>query len=171
MSSAPLIFEWDGEAMVPLPRFARRCDAEYVVHQHYRLAVVEDRSAKSHSHYFASLDEAWLNLPEEYGDRWPSSEHLRKWALIQAGYRDERTFVAASKAEALRLATFLRPMDEYAVIVVRESVVVVLTAQSQSLKAMGRKEFGESKRKVLDIVWNLSGLSHADAGKHVGKAA
>lgn len=148
----PLPYTWTGEAFEPLPRFAKRADAEYVVGQVYVMAPVEERSMKSHRQFFAAVNEAWKNLPESYGDRFPTAEHLRKWCLIRCGYRDERTLVAASKAEAVRIAAFVRPSDEYAVVTVREAVVTIYTAKSQSTKAMGKKVFQESKQAVLDTL-------------------
>ncbi|WP_216073446.1 hypothetical protein, partial [Acinetobacter baumannii] len=72
----------------------------------------------SHNHEFAWLHEAWHSLPERYAEQFPSSEHLRKYALIQAGYSNSHSLVCGSKAEALRLAAFIRPMDEFAVVTV-----------------------------------------------------
>src|SRR3546814_8478118 len=119
--------------MVPLtPRLA---DRYYVVGETYSLVPQEDRSAVSHRHYFVSLHDAWTNLPEDAAERFQTSEHLRKWALIRAGYRDERSIVCASKAEAQRLAAFIKPMDDYAVVLVSEAVVKVCTAKSQDRKS------------------------------------
>ena len=99
MSDRPFPFAWDGEAMVPPGQYwAKRADEQFVVGQNYKLVEHHDRSPQSHSHYFAALAEAWQNLPHHLTDRWATSEHLRKWALIKAGYHDERSIVAASKA-------------------------------------------------------------------------
>jgi hypothetical protein len=152
MIRGPSIYKWDGEAMVPLPRFAKLCDKQFVVGLDYRLDVAEERSRRSHDHFFATVDDCWHSLPECYGDRFATSDHLRKWCLIKAGWRDERSIVAASHEEALRLAAFIRPMDEYAVIVVMQATIVVYTAKSQSIKAMGKKDFQASKQAVLDII-------------------
>jgi len=145
----PVLFRWSGEAMEPLPRFARACDAAYTVGEVYRMEVQEQRSLISHNHYFASLNDIFLSLPEEFGDRIPTVEHMRKWALIRCGYRDERSIVCASKAEAKRIAAFVKPLDEFAIIVVHEATVTVLTAKSQSMKAMGKADFQKSKDDVL----------------------
>lgn len=147
-----MLFEWSGEAMVPLPRFHNRANAEFVVHERYKMEVSEDRSQASHNHYFVTLHEAWLNLPEAVAERFPTDEHLRKHALIKAGYHDSRSFVASSKAEAVRLAAFLKPMDEYAIILVHEATVTVYTAKSQRKAAMGAKDFQASKQAVLDVI-------------------
>lgn len=157
--NAPLIFEWTGEAMVPLPRFRKAADEAFVVHERYRMTIEEERSMRSHRHYFAMLHDAWMNLPEDQAERFPTSEHLRKWCLIRAGYSDERSIVCASKAEAQRVAAFIRPIDSYAIVTVSEAVVRVFTAQSQSVKAMGHKVFQQSKDKVLEIAAGLIGVS------------
>src|SRR5262245_22191474 len=126
----PMAFSWDGEAMVP--RQPKLADKFYVVGELYRLVVHEERSQAAHGGYFARVCEAHTNLPEQLVERFPTSEHLRKYALIRAGYRDERTIVASSKAEAQRLAAFIRPMDGFAVVLVDGATVTVYTARSQS---------------------------------------
>lgn len=60
--------------------------------------------------------------------------------------------VASSKAEALRLAAFIKPMDGYVEVSVRESVVIVFTAESQSMKSMGKERFQASKTAVLELL-------------------
>lgn len=155
----PLSFAWDGEAMVP--KHPRLADRHYVVGEVYQLEVREDRSSASHRHYFVCINEAHQNLSDELAERFPTPDHLRKYALIRCGYRDERSIVCASKAEALRIAAFMKPMDGYAVVVATDAVVTVLTAKSQSVRAMGRKEFQESKDKVLDFLASLIGTSTA----------
>lgn len=147
---APIIFEWSGEAMVPLSRFHNIANAEFTVGERYRMEAQEQRSLISHNHYFASLQGIWESLPERYGDAIPSVEHMRKWALIRTGYRDERSIVCASKAEAKRIAAFVKPMDDFAIVVVNEATVSVYTAKSQSMKAMGAKDFQRSKEAVLE---------------------
>jgi hypothetical protein len=113
----------------------------------------------SHRHFFAAVYDAWLNLPEKEAERFASADHLRKYALIRAGFRDERTLTCASKAEALRVAAFVKPMDDYAIVAVSEAVVRVYTAKSQNLRAMGRKVFAESKDAVLEV---LAGMIEVD---------
>lgn len=161
MTGTPIFCEWTDEgAMRPVgPTWAKRADQEWIVGARYIIVEVEDRSPKSHSHYFAALTEAWRNLPDELAERFPTMDALRKYALIRAGFRDERTFVCASAAEARRLATFMRPMDDFAVISAHDCAVVVWTAKSQSHRAMGREDFQRSKDAVLDCVASLIGSS------------
>lgn len=170
--SSPLVFVWQGDSFTPAtPYQAKQCDERYVIGQRYQLVEHHDRSAASHNHYFAALAEAWGNLPEQLEPQFPTVEHLRKRALILTGYRDESSFVCASKAEAVRLAAFLRPIDDFAVISVHEAAVVRWIAKSQSVKAMGKAEFNQSKQKVLAWVWELIGVDPVTGNKEAGRAA
>lgn len=169
--TAPITFTWDGESMVPLARSQQLCDKQFVVGEAYPLIVHEARSTNSHNHYFASLTEAWHQLPEDAAERFPTVDHLRKYALIKAGYRDERSIACSSKAEAQRMAAFIKPLDEFSIVVPTDALVTVYTAKSQSMRAMGKKDFQESKDKVLDIAWGLCGITPQQAARHVGRAA
>lgn len=146
----PQHFEWSGEAMIPL--HPRRADKTFVVGQRYSLVQHEDRSEASHRHEFAWLREAWQSLPEHLSERFPTEKHLRKWALIRAGYSDSHTITCRSKAEAVRVAAFIRPIDEFAVVIVQGTTVTRFTAKSQSKRAMGAKEFYESKERIMEVV-------------------
>lgn len=168
--NAPIIYQWSGEAMEPLPRFRKLCDQQFCVGEQYRMEAREERSMASHNFYFASIHEAWSNLPEDQAERFPSAEHLRKYALIRAGFRDERSISCASKAEALRVAAFIKPIDDYAVVIARDALVVVYTAKSQSVRAMGKADFQASKDAVLDVIAGLIGVA-PDALAEAGKAA
>ena len=149
--SDPLWWRWNGVAMLPLqPDLA---EAQFTPDGRYLLEVHHQRSYAQHRAYFASLKEAWRQLSpsEEY----PTEEHLRKKALIATGFRDERYFAAGNETVAQRMAAWLKPFDEYAVIEVRGAVVRVWTAQSQSYKAMGREKFQRSMDAVLNYAANL----------------
>lgn len=159
--SAPVVFSWDGEHMVPLSRFGPLCDRQFVIGENYTLEVVEQRSAESHRHYFACLHAAWENLPEVHGNRWITAEDLRKWALVEAGYFEETTFICHSKAEAVRLAGYLQSIGGPCVVVVEGKLVARRVAKSQSMKAMSKKEFQASKDAVLAVVAKLIGVDIA----------
>lgn len=153
-----LRYEGEGEFRVLSDYWAARADKEFVVGEVYPMVEHHERSDASHAHYFASIKNGFDSLPDEMLAEYPTPEVLRKKMLIRAGYADERSIVCASKAEARRLAAFIKPMDEYAVVVVREAVVRVYVAQSQSYKAMGKKVFGESKEAVLNAIDDLLGV-------------
>lgn len=152
----PLDFRWSGEAMLPLnPRAA---DRQYVIGEVYSLDHREDRSDATHKHEFAWLREAWANLPETLADLYPSPEHLRKRALIQAGYYDEEIIDVGSKAGALRVAASLRRIDDFAYVVVRGPLVVRRTAKSQSRRSMTKQEFQASKSALMDVIAAMIGV-------------
>lgn len=166
----PLRFDWTDEGVMR-PKVPKLADKHFVVGMEYMLVPHEERSMRSHRYYFASINEAFKNLPEDLAERFPTPDALRKYALIKGGYRDEKTFVASSKAEALRLAAFVRPMDEYAVVTVREVVVTVYTAKSQSVRAMGKDEFRASIDSVLDVVAGMIGTTAATLAANAERAA
>ena len=166
---SPMAFTWDGEFMAPKRPLA--ADRQYVVGEVYLLAATEERSWASHGHYFAAINEAWKNLPEELADQFPTPGALRKRALIKAGFRDERSIVCSSKAEARRVAAFIRPLDEYALVIVRDNVVIHLTAKSQSIRAMDKENFQKSKQDVLEIVAGWVKVTPEELQKNAGASA
>ena len=167
----PLMFQWDGEAMVPASGYwSRQCDEHFVIGQRYRLVEEKERSQVSHNHEFAFLHEAWASLPDELLAQYPNPETLRKHGLIAKGFCTMVQHVCANKAEAERLAAILRPYDAYAVVVARGTVVTVYTAVSQSKRAMGAKQFQASKQALMEFVGDLLGVDPETIGK-VGRAA
>jgi hypothetical protein len=158
-SFPPMTFDWTGEAFVPL--HPRRADKYLTVGQRYTLAQHFERSTATHNHEFAWLSEAWQNIPEAMADRWPTPEHLRKWALIRAGYSDSHTITCNSKAEAAKVAAFIRPIDEFAVVILSGPTVTRYTAKSQSRRAMGAADFQRSKEMIMEIIAKLIGVEPA----------
>lgn len=157
MTAAPinLRYEGEGEFRTLSAYWAGRADKDFVVGEIYKMVEHHDRSDASHNHYFAAIKNGHDSLPDAFRDEYPTTEHLRKKALIRKGYCSHRDHVCASKAEASRLRAFIRPMDEYAIIEARECVVRIYTAMSQSKKAMGAKDFQESKQAVLNFIDDL----------------
>jgi hypothetical protein len=156
--SAPLAYRWSGDSFQILPRHAKAADERFTIGEVYTLEHVEERSAKSHRFYFASVNQAWVNLPEAVAEHFPTADHLRRYALIKSGFYDRRSIVASSKAEARRLAAFVRPMDEFAVVTVSDCSIDVYTAKSQSMKAMGKADFARSKEAVLALLAEMIGV-------------
>jgi hypothetical protein len=167
----PMPFFWDAERSVMIPRRKNLADRIYVDGEDYRLGVIEERSMGSHGHFFAMLHEAFMNLPDDLAERFQTPDHLRKYALIKAGFYDERSVCCSSKAEAQRIAAFMRPLDNYAIVIASEAVVRIFTAKSQSLKAMGKDEFQRSKTAVLEIVSSMIATSQQALSDNAGRAA
>jgi len=127
--------------------------------------MAENRSAKSHDHFFACVNEAWKSLPEDMADDFPSPEHLRKWSLIKAGFCSETRIVCANNSEAMTLATKAKVMDKFSLVAIDGKTVTIWTADSQRKDAMGRKVFQEAKERALHIISELIGTDAASLRK------
>lgn len=152
----PVFLKWTGEVFQPEPSFKHYCDREYQVGEIYPMLPVEERSQASHNHYFAAIAEGFHNLSEENAKRFPTSEHLRHWCLVQCGYCSETNYVLANSKEARKLAADIRRMSPYAVIAINGAVVTVWEAESQSKAAMKKDPFEKSKQEVLDMIASMS---------------
>jgi hypothetical protein len=157
--STPLVTRWDGEGFVTLGRSRADADSAYVIGEVYRLGVIEERSFKSHAHEFAWLREAWQNLPEDLMDLYPSQEHLRKRALIEAGFYDETIIDAGSNAAALRIASTFRQRDDFCLVIVRGPVIVIRDAKSQSRRVMNKQDFQVSKTAMMEVIALMVGVT------------
>lgn len=167
----PVVFVWTGDHMVPLPRFQRLCDQQFAVHEEYPLAIVENRNMASHNAYFAQLSTAFDNLAEEHAKRFLDAEALRSWALVQTGYCTEVDHVADGPAEARKLALTMRRYSPYAIIKVSGNVVKVFEPLSQSVAAMKKQPFEDSKRAVLELVASMARTTPAELKKNAGRSA
>ncbi|HEX7767095.1 MAG TPA: hypothetical protein VF443_10300 [Nitrospira sp.] len=165
----PIECVWTGEVFQPTSLYqVRRADKQFAKGEILRIVHEPERSHNSHAHYFATVNEAWRNLPPLMAERFPSPDHLRKWALIKAGYCNTHSMPCSSATEARRLAAFIRPMDEFSVVTVERSMVTMYTSQSQSYRSMDKKTFQESKDKVLEVLAVEIGVAKqelSDAGK------
>lgn len=168
----PLLYRYEGEGtfVAASAHWARKADDAFVVGETYKLSEHHERSDATHGHFFACLTAAWQTLPDHLLEQYPDVETLRKKLLIRCGYADERSIVCASKAEAQRIGAFIRPMDRYAVVIVKEAVVTVYTPKSQSYRAMGRDEFNQSKQAVLQAVDDLLGVERGTTAKQTEAA-
>lgn len=151
----PIRMVWDGVGLLPVKGADKLAGEQFAIGETYYMDVVRVRSKISHDHFFAVVEEAWQNSAGEAQERFPTADHLRKYALIKSGYCDVDSLPCSSRAEALRVAAFMRRADEYALIVVSQALVSRYTAKSQSLKAMGAKVFQESKTAVLAVLADL----------------
>jgi hypothetical protein len=167
---------WDGEAFWPLSENRALVREAYGQGEIVAFSEAKDRSSPSHRHYFASLREAWVNLPEGYAERFATEEHLRKWALIHTGFCHARSIVCRTRAEARSIAAIVRSNDAYALVSIEGRTIWHLTAMSQSLDAMDHATFQASKRAVLELLADilavdLTELMLAGASGPAGPAA
>lgn len=151
--------------------FARR---NFVVGQRYKMRV--GRSESTESHYFAVLNWAWMNLPEDKAAAFPEVEDLRKRALIACGYANSRQIVLSTNADAIKIVAFLGATEGYRVVSMMDNVVTELTAKSQNRESMDAEEFARSKEHVIEYCAVMVGVtveelvkaSHADFAKRKG---
>lgn len=169
--SAPFNVRYEGGVFRPLGRYDAECRANFMDGQICRLDAVEGRSAASHNHQFAWLTEAWKNLPEDVADDYPTAEHLRKRALIQAGYFHERAIDVGSTAAALRVAAEFRSREEFSLVIVRGPIVIIRDPMSQKKNVMGAKAFQESKTAIMAIIADLIGVAPEQLQQEAGRAA
>lgn len=163
MTDKPIRMQWNGDGFTPATSYwAHEADKLFVIGDTYYIVEHQGRSQRSHNHFFAAVAEAWQNLPEQLAAQYPSADHLRKHALIKAGYFNSQQLVCSSKAEAVRIAAFIRPSDEYAIVKAESCVVTRFTAKSQSVKAMGREDFQRSKDAVLDVLADMIGTTRGE---------
>jgi hypothetical protein len=167
----PIAFVRVDNHLVPLPRFQRAFDEQYAVNEEYALIKSEERNMTRHRGYFAQVKEAFKNLDEAYANGYPSPDHLRADALIEAGYCSMDQFECKSHEEALRIARRFRREIPLARIRVREDLVIIYEAKSQSVASMGREEFDASCRKVLHIVASMARTTPAELKKNAGRSA
>jgi hypothetical protein len=168
----PLWYRYGGEGeFQPASDQAKsEADRHYVIGEVYRLAPNYGRSENSHRHQFASIHDAWANLPPDLHMLYPSADHLRKWALIKSGWCNSMTFVMADGAHAKTLARELRNYDEFAVVQVKDNVVIRTTAKSQSRKAMPGEAFQKSKSDCLAVIAELLGTTPEALEQNTGKS-
>ena len=66
-----------------------------------------------------------------------------------------------SRADARRVAAFIRPIDDYSIITVSDTVITQFTAKSQSVEAMDKAAFQASKDAVLSVLAEMIGVEPA----------
>lgn len=183
MRPQPIAFRWvevalpDGAgelvmAMVPTDRYHNVAARQFgEPGSEHVLEPTSERSVASHNQYFAALHDAWANLPERLAARFPTAEHLRKRLLVEAGFCDQREVACSDGDRAKATALFMRELDSYAVISVVDNVVVVRRAKSQSVRGMGKLEFEASKKAVLDLAEEFTGVPRGQAMREAGRSA
>ena len=157
------VYEGDGVLRAPTSFWCGQCKEHFVVGERYFMSNERERSFVSHRHYFADLNEAWLNLPENIAEQFPTPGALRAHALLETGQYTERQFVVETPAEAHRFAAFLEDgKAEWTAISVSGCAVVERRPISQNYKEMGHDVFQASKNKVLNLAWAIAGVDREE---------
>lgn len=188
MRILPVVFVWQEvdvvdeqgvvsrrHAMVPQVRYVNVAKRQYHDREEYPMVPLEARSRKSHNAYFAQVNEAFDNLPEPLAPRWPTSEHMRKWLLIETGWFDEKEFDCDTEIMAKRLATFIRVQDSFARILIHKMAkgfkLIVRRAKSQSIDSMSGTDFEKSKNDVLGLASSMIGVTTTELKRNAGRSA
>jgi hypothetical protein len=159
----PLQYIGDGEFKTANKYHARAADKDLVIGEVLTWQQVQERSQKTHNHYFAAIHDAWLNLPEIIAIEFPSDDSLRKFALIKAGYCTVKKIVCASNQEANSMVSLAYELDSFLICEVYGNIATIYRAQSQSLKSMGKDVFQKSKVAVLEILSEMIGTKLSEA--------
>lgn len=156
----PVFFRWktadvqtqDGElrrvqVMVPHKRFALLCEQQFDEGEDYALAPIDDIPSKSRAGFFADAGDCYASLPEK-DKRFPSFEHFRKMALIQAGWCFHQHYVMSTPDDAKKIYREAR-RDTYAILKIKGNVVDIWTAKSISGGGLRGKAWQEVKEAAL----------------------
>lgn len=156
----PIDMVWRDGALHPATLFyARKAAEQWGDGEVLSVTAREDRSSKSHRHYFACIKAAWENLPPPHDARFKSPEALRKHVLIRAGHCTTREIVCNSARDAATFASYLQEMDEYSLVIVNGAILTHYKAKSQAGDYQDKKEFQKSKQDVLEILAEMLGIS------------
>jgi hypothetical protein len=108
--------------------------------------------------FFATLRDVHANLRDEFRDRWPNAEIMRKHVLIAIGYCDAMTVAVGSKAAAPAVANAFKMQNQYCIATVRGDVVTIFTARSMARRALPKKEFRDVVEKVFAYIAAQTGI-------------
>jgi hypothetical protein len=159
-NAPPILCRFEGGVFKPARASAElRAKHNYVEGETYEIVEYHPRSIASHNHYFASVEDAWKNLPEIWAQEFANADHLRKYALIKSGFYDCSTISCPDAETAGKVAAFAKQNDEFAIVSIEGCVVRRFTAKSQSYKSMGRDDFRASKEAVLDLLASMIGTN------------
>lgn len=154
--TTPLAFRWDGDAFVPLHK--RAADRTLIVDRNYWLveAKSQEYSGQSWRHMWAVIGKAHDSLPEgskQYAD----ADAFRKDLLIIAGFYNETSIEVGDAATAGRIVTSLRRQDALSHVRIQGSFVYQRTAKS--MKDMGKEEFENAKRAIIELAAERIGVT------------
>ena len=162
MTDRALTATWNGEGFVLPPISRMKCNEWFTPGQLIELDATQPRNKKNHRRFMARVKEIWRTLPEHLAAApfAQSADHLRYHALIVAGVCDTTTHIAASRAEAERVAETFHRIPGYAVVQIVDKTVMRHTALSQAFAAMNGEQFRKSAKAAEE--W-MEGLLEGEA--------
>lgn len=154
----PMAYQWREGVMIPLrTRAAAQMFEENSIHW-----LVEQKavtiSGRSKRHLFAIVGTTWENLSEDQKDYYPDPEFLRKRLMIKTGFYDEEIFGGLSSASSAgQLATSMKRLDRFSVVITRADCVLRRTAQS--IIDMEPETFQRMKEAVIGELAEMLGVT------------
>ena len=152
---------------------------ELLVCKHCGSAAVKVRSPADHRRFFAMIAAAYSHWREAHEFTPDSPEHLRKWLLCKAGYR-ESTEIAADITEdqpalakliALTIESALKAANSSAFVRVYGDRVAVHAAKSIAFDKLDQKKFGQIREAVEQIIGEELGVPTDELLKEHERAA
>ena len=164
-------FIWSGTAMIPKPAAMPFCVNHFERGEEYRLMVQEDRSVAFHKFFFAVLDTAFANLPEDLVARFPTKYKLRLWCLAYAGFSHDQTLTYRNEYEARLIYDYAVQREDDSHIQINGNEVQIFTPYSMSYASMHKEEFREAAEAIFDILSKMIGVDVTTLKKNADKAA
>jgi hypothetical protein len=166
----PVRFTWTGDAMQPVEAAKPIC-AQFVPGQRYALVPYDERSHKTHDHYFACVHKAWQNWPEDYPRHLTSADQMRKHALIATGHYDQSVVACESNEAAAAFVRDIMRSVDYAEGSIAGTVVVLRLAKTQKKNVMGAAAFQQSKEDVLNFLSSVLAVDVTTLAKEAMRGA
>lgn len=172
MSGAiPIEAVFDGDVFRPINSWwVARARKHFTVGEVLHLVDEPERSSRSHNHFHAAIKNAWDSLPPLMTERFPSPTHLRKYALVKAGYFHSQSMPCGTPEAAKRFAAFVKPLDEFSIVIAKGSMVTVYTAKSTAYRSMPKDEFQKAKDASLAVIAEMIGVSSRELQAQQGAA-
>lgn len=116
----------------------------------------EEASDAHRNWWFAVLDKAWRNLPDDLRRRFPDKDALRAHVLIKAGWCNSVEFVADSDDKVATVAASLRWTEPYAIVQRVGDVGFAYWPKSQ--KGMSRTQFKDVTNRGVMVLAEMLGV-------------
>lgn len=137
------------------------------------------RSPDDHRRFFGVINAAYHHWPEGHEFAPDNAEHLRKWLLCKAGYRDVTTIPvdyaedqpAMLKLVLLTVEGAVKAADGYAFIRPHGYGLAVFKAKSIAWDKIGQKEFNAVRDAVEAVIKAELGIDPETLLKETERAA
>lgn len=135
------------------------------------------RSSADHRRFFGVLAAVFHHWPEGHEFQPDDAEHLRKWLLIKAGYRDVTMVPIETDAPAVMRAIVpivegaVRAANGHAFIKPHGHGIAVFRAKSIAWDKLDQKAFNRVRDAVQEVIRAETGLEPETLLKEVEQAA